>query len=43
MNTLKENKPNVFLLPEVRKAFDRKAFLDHFAGVAEWLYRKYRL
>lgn len=29
------------LLPETRRAFDRKAFFDYFAGLAEWLYRKY--
>jgi len=29
------------LLPEVRREFDRKAFFDYFAGIAEWLYRKY--
>jgi predicted nucleotidyltransferase component of viral defense system len=29
------------LLPEVRIGFDRKAFFDYFAGVADWLYRKY--
>jgi len=32
---------NPDLLPEVRLEFDRKAFFDHFAGIAEWLYRKY--
>jgi len=34
---IREN-PN--LLPEVQRTFDRKAFLDYFSGISEWIYRK---
>jgi hypothetical protein len=30
------------LLPEIRKEFDRKKFLDYFVKLAEWLYQKYK-